>query len=136
MAHPCRSVWQGSGKVWQGYGKTVARLWLSYSKVLEKFRGRVYGKGMAKLWQSDGDVCSHVNQSFGHVMARIWQSYGRAMGKFGKVMVKLRQSYGKVYGKAMAELWQRDSEVMVKLCLAPYCSDASNRCTGASNRCT
>ena len=91
---------------------------------------------MAKLWQSAGDICSHVNQSFGHVMARIWQSYDRAMAKFGKVMVKLWQSYGKVYGKAMAELWQGDSEVMVKLILAPYCLDASNRCTVASNRCT
>ena len=47
-------------------------------------------------------------------------------------MVKLRQSYGKVFGKAVAKLWQRDTEVMVKLCLAPYCSEASNRCTGAS----
>ena len=74
---------------------------------------------MAKLWQSAGDICSHVNQSFGHVMARIWQSYDRAMAKFGKVMVKLWQRYGKVYGKAMAELWQGDSEVMVKLILAP-----------------
>ena len=38
--------------------------------------------------------------------------------------------------KAVAELWQRDSEVMVELCLALYCTDASNRCTVASNRCT
>ena len=58
------------------------------------------------------------------------------MVMFGKVMVKLWPRYGKVYGEAMAEVWQRDSEVMVKLFLAPYCSDASNRCTVASNRCT
>ena len=51
------------------------------------------------------------------------------MAKSGKVMVKLWQSYGRVYGKAMAEVWQRDSVVMVKLCWAPYYSDASNRCT-------
>ena len=41
MAHSWRSLWQSSGKVWQGYGKTVARLWLSYGKVLETFHGRV-----------------------------------------------------------------------------------------------
>ena len=70
-----------------------------------------------------------LSQSFGHVMARVWQSYDRAMAKLGQVMVKFWQSYGKVYGKAMAELWQRDSEVMVKLCLAPYSTDASNRFT-------
>ena len=55
-----------------------------------------------------------LSQSCGHVMARIWQSYDGVMAKFGKVMVKLWPRYGKVYGKAMAELWQRDSEVMVK----------------------
>ena len=91
MAHSWRTLWQSSGKVWHGYGKTVARLWPGYSKVLEKNHGRVHGKGMAKRWQSDGDVCSHVDQSFDHVMSRIWQSYGRALAKFG--------NYGEVKAK-------------------------------------
>ena len=35
------SLWQCSGRVWQGYAKTVARLLLSYGKVLETLHGRV-----------------------------------------------------------------------------------------------
>ena len=61
---------------------------------------------MAKLWQSDGAVCSHVDQSFDHVMARIWQSYGRALAKFG--------NYGEVKAKLWQGFWQRRGEVMAK----------------------
>ena len=56
-----------------------------------------------------------------------------------KFMAKFWQSLAGLWqncSKAVAELWQRDSEVMVELCLALYCTDASNRCTVASNRCT
>ena len=42
-----RSVWQSSGKVWQGYGKTIAKLWQSFGKVSERNHGRVYGPGKA-----------------------------------------------------------------------------------------
>ena len=42
-----RSVRQSSGKVWPGYGKTIAKLWQSFGKVSEKNHGRVYGYGKA-----------------------------------------------------------------------------------------
>ena len=136
MAHSWGSLWPSSGKVWQGYGKTIFKLWLSYGNVLEKNMAEF----MARGWQIYGKVTATsvpmLSQSFGQVVSRIWQSYDEVMAKFGEVMVKLWFRYGKVYGKAMAELWQRDSEVMVKLWLAPYYLDASNRCTFVSKRCT
>ena len=71
IAHSWRSVWHSSRKVWQGYGKTIAKLWLSYGHVL----GKNMAEFMARGWQSYGEVTATsvpmLSQSCGHVMARI-----------------------------------------------------------------
>ena len=102
--------WQGLAGLWQNYIQAVVELWQRSGKNMAEF--------MARGWQIYGKVTATsvpmLSQSFGQVVSRIWQRYDEVMAKFGEVMVKLWFRYGKVYGKAMAELWQRDSEVMVK----------------------
>ena len=62
--------WQGLAGLWQNYIQAVVELWQRSGK---KY-GRVYGTGMANLWQSDGDICSHV-------ISKFWPSCVKNMAK-------------------------------------------------------
>ena len=100
--------WQSLAGLWQNYSNS----WLSYGNVLENIC-IVYGKGMANLWQSDGDIW-YLVPCYLTVLAKLWQEYGKVMTELCPSLAMSWWCYGKAMAKLWPSLWQSYGRGMAK----------------------